>query len=397
MTTAEELIEKLKARVAERERTGQYPPGLDAQLDGHFDRIATHHHLPDDHFGPLRRRVSDLAHAGSFSRAAIAMDTRIPGGSRLHELVARVVSRQTDGILAQVQRYADAVRETLVAMLEALESPGAHSHPPIARQIDVLFERLATYERTGDTDVRIANLARRVEELERARRQELHPWFPRQRHVEAFRGSRAELLERYDGLARRFADCTGRVVDVGCGRGELVELLVAMGIDVTGVEIDIDLVRDATARGLPVEHGDAVAWLEAGGDARLDGISLIDVVEHLTAQQVVDIVALAARKLRPGGRIIVQSLNPRSLHAVADAFSLDPTHVAPVHPAYLRFLLEEAGFASVDLEWGAPPPTAEPLHPLVDGSPLAAEVNANIERLNALLFAPERYAIVASR
>ena len=72
---------------------------------------------------------------------------------------------------------------------------------------------------------------------------------------------------------------------------------------------------------------------------------MIQVIEHLTAQDAMDLVALAARKVRPGGKVIIETVNPQSLYVFARSFYLDPTHVRPVHPAYLEFLFREAGFA----------------------------------------------------
>src|SRR5687767_5300048 len=104
--SVEELVAQLKQRVAEREQAGQYPPGLEQELDAHFERIAVHR-TPAYNFDQLRDRIAALEVAGSFSPDDIAMDTRIPGGSQLHKTVAKLVSRQTQGILAQMQRYSD--------------------------------------------------------------------------------------------------------------------------------------------------------------------------------------------------------------------------------------------------------------------------------------------------
>ncbi len=98
---------------------------------------------------------------------------------------------------------------------------------------------------------------------------------------------------------------------------------------------------------------------------------------------------------------MVETLNPQSLYIFARAFYADPTHDTPVHPAYLQFVLEQAGFSQIGIEWRSPPPTEERLRPLtvVDGpgDDLVEQLNANLERVNAILFGPQDYAIIATR
>src|SRR5207302_7200793 len=129
-----------------------------------------------------------------------------------------------------------------------------------------------------------------------------------------------------------------------------------LGVEATGVELDDDLVRQAQARGLVVERGDGLARLATTADASLGGIVLIQVIEHLSAQDAAQLVLLAMDKLRPGGRMIVETVNPMSLYVFAHSFYTDPTHDHLVHPVYLQFLFEEAGFSKVDLVWRSPAP-----------------------------------------
>ena len=83
---------------------------------------------------------------------------------------------------------------------------------------------------------------------------------------------------------------------------------------------------------------------------------MIQVIEHLSRQQVVDVVAIAAQKVRPGGVMVVETVNPQSLYTFAHSFYLDPTHTNPIHPAYLKFVFEQAGWKAAHLLWRTPPP-----------------------------------------
>jgi SAM-dependent methyltransferase len=222
------------------------------------------------------------------------------------------------------------------------------------------------------------------------------PWYSSERFEEAFRGSREEMQKRYCDLAERLVGFDP-VLDVGCGRGEFLELLVGSGVDAQGVDIDGELVKSAADRGLSVEEEDALRYLRSLDDKALGGMSLIQVIEHFSAQEVVDFVALAADKVRPGGKVFVETVNPQSLYVFAHALFLDPTHMRPVHPAYLAFLFREAGFAAVDIEWRSPPPSDDVLEQAPGEGPIATVHNENVRRLNELLFAPQDYLIVAAR
>jgi O-antigen chain-terminating methyltransferase len=118
------------------------------------------------------------------------------------------------------------------------------------------------------------------------------------------------------------------------------------------------------------------------------------VIEHLTAQEAADLALLARDKLRPGGKLLIETVNPQSLYVFAHPFYVDPTHERPVHPAYLEFLVREAGFESIELLWRAPPPHDDVLETPADDDGVRA---ANVRRLNQLLFAPQDYALIATR
>src|SRR5205823_7832118 len=174
----------------------------------------------------------------------------------------------------------------------------------IAQSLDALYERQTAQERAlasaGYTD-------------RHSRAPGFQPWYSSERFEEAFRGSRAEMLDRYRDLADRLAG-SNPVLDVGCGRGEFLELLAHAGIDARGVDIDGELVKAAVERGLRVEEEEALRHLSGLDDGALGGMSLIQVIEHLSAQENVDFVPLAADQVRYGGRVYGETVNPQSLY-----------------------------------------------------------------------------------
>jgi O-antigen chain-terminating methyltransferase len=390
--TIEALVARLRDRVAERRQAGAYPPDLEAALDSHFRRVSADRAavaLVD-----TEARLAELTANTAFDRNLIGADSNVPGGALLHRAVAKAVSRQVEGVLQQVREFADGVRDVLQSIVIALEDPTGHEHADLVGQIDAIYERLAAMEKgpTG-ADGAIADIRRRVDALEEAdRRRSFRPWFTNAAFEDAFRGDATDLRERYRGLAGRLHNCAP-VLDIGCGRGEFLDLLREEGIPASGVEIDPELVAECVRQDLAVELGDGLAVLASQPDGSLGGISLIQVVEHLTPQQVLELLSLAIDKLRPGGRMVVETINPLSLYVFAHSFYVDPTHATPIHPAYLEFLFREIGFAEVLVEWRSPPPEGDMLEEPGDGG----VGDANVRRLNRLLFAEQDYAIIATR
>jgi SAM-dependent methyltransferase/uncharacterized coiled-coil protein SlyX len=158
-----------------------------------------------------------------------------------------------------------------------------------------------------------------------------------------FRGPEELVCERqrpYVELLAPFAP----VVDLGCGRGELLQLLAVAGTDAQGVDLDADMVERCRARGLDVELGDAVAWLEKHADHSLGAVFSAQFVEHIGTEDLVRLLRVALDKLRPGGLLVAETVNPHSPRALK-SFWVDPTHVRPLFPETLLALCRLAGYA----------------------------------------------------
>jgi 2-polyprenyl-3-methyl-5-hydroxy-6-metoxy-1,4-benzoquinol methylase len=177
------------------------------------------------------------------------------------------------------------------------------------------------------------------------------------------------------------------VLDAGCGRGELLGLLREAGVEARGIDADSDMVAYARGDGLDVEQADLVEYLQAVGDASLGAIFMGQVVEHLPAPTLVQTFQLAAAKLRPGGVLIAETINPLSPIALRNYFA-DLTHAQPLVPETLELLARQSGFAETAIRY-----LNEPAERLTE--PDDPVIAANVRRLNDLLFAPLDYALVA--
>ena len=212
------------------------------------------------------------------------------------------------------------------------------------------------------------------------------------------RGRTEDIRERQRAYVDDFRDAAP-VLDLGCGRGEFLGLLREAGVEARGVDADADMVAFARGEGLDVEQGDALAALEALDEGSLGGIFLAQVVEHLPPPQLVRLLELAHAKLRPGGVLVAETINPLSPIALRNYFA-DLTHAQPLVAETLALLAEQAGFRAVDTRYLNEPPPDERLRevelpPEAEFDPAREALAQNVRRLNDQLFGPLDYAILA--
>jgi glycosyltransferase involved in cell wall biosynthesis/SAM-dependent methyltransferase len=159
-----------------------------------------------------------------------------------------------------------------------------------------------------------------------------------------FRGSEEFIRERQ----RAYLGLVGTrepVLDVGCGRGEFLDLLREAGIEARGVDIDEGMVEYCRRKGHEVELADANDYLERQPDDSLGAIFSAQVIEHMPYEALVRYFALAEAKLAPGGVLIAETVNPHSI-AASKAFWVDPSHRNPIFPEVAAALARLTGFTS---------------------------------------------------
>jgi SAM-dependent methyltransferase len=214
-----------------------------------------------------------------------------------------------------------------------------------------------------------------------------------------YRGTRDEIRERLLPYLEML-DNQSPIVDLGCGRGELLGLLKTHGLTARGVEGNAQAVRECRQAGLDVVQGDLVDFLRAEGEGCLGAVVAIQVVEHLPPAVLQSMLEQAHRALRPAGLLVLETVNPRSVIGFLEVFNRDLTHEKPLHPDTLRFLAAAAGFSDVRVELRSPVEPMDRLQAIpADGlpAPAAQALNENVERLNALVYGPREYALVARR
>jgi len=164
-----------------------------------------------------------------------------------------------------------------------------------------------------------------------------------------YRGARDTIKDRLRAYAPFTAPLHallpgGAALDLGCGRGEWLELLAEQGFAARGVDLDEGMLAACRERGLQVQNQDALAALRACADNSLALVSSFHLVEHLPFELVRELVAEALRALQPGGLLVMETPNPENLTVGATSFYMDPTHLHPLPPNLLHFAAEHAGF-----------------------------------------------------
>jgi 2-polyprenyl-3-methyl-5-hydroxy-6-metoxy-1,4-benzoquinol methylase len=212
------------------------------------------------------------------------------------------------------------------------------------------------------------------------------------------RGKEEEIRFRQLDYLEYLKD-VGPVLDVGCGRGELLELLARHGIEAVGVDSNKLMVEYCVSKGLKVTHADGMLHIANLPDGSLGAITALHVIEHLDLNSLCNFLVQALNKIKDGGILILETPNPLGLFTLSQSFYLDFSHLRPVHPTSLKLLLESMGFTIVKLLFLSPWEDAVKLTPFPseNNDKVIERVNENFDKLNEIIFAPREYSIVAKK
>ena len=179
------------------------------------------------------------------------------------------------------------------------------------------------------------------------------PDFDYTRFAERFRGSEEYVREGQRFYLPYFA---GRrdVLDIGCGRGEFLDLMREAGVPARGIDLSQESVEQCRQKGHEAEAADLFVYLKALPEESLEGIFSAQVVEHLPPDRLPEMVRLAATRLRRDGVLVIETPNPECLAIFATHFYLDPTHTRPVPHALLAFYMEEYGLGQIEVQRRSP-------------------------------------------
>lgn len=205
---------------------------------------------------------------------------------------------------------------------------------------------------------------------------------------EEFRGNREEIKERLRVYLPAIKNCeigseTTPILDIGCGRGEWLELLKEEGLPAMGIDSNSILVLQCRERGLQVIEAELMSYLADVPDESVAAVTGFHIVEHLPIEILVAFLNETMRVLKPGGIVIFETPNPHNVLVGSCNFYFDPTHRNPLPSEVLQFLVESRGFERVEVL---------PLNPS-DEAPVAGDSEL-VERFNQYFYGPMDYAVI---
>lgn len=404
----------------ESQELGRHVNTVSAQAEQNFARLEAGMALLAGQFEQAEATLSEAAAAQSCTEAELARtqaevallvaalaQTEAAQSDTQHEmttLAAAVVAAQGSLLLTQhdLATTAAALHGTQAA-LDEVNATGRGTQAELQALTARSGELGTDVQRLAEASTGLASLVGRVDASLQAlyaerdaaagRANDLDALYAR--FEERFRGSEALVRERVSQFLPNVSALgpLARVVDLGCGRGEWLQLMREQGVRATGVDTNLVFLQHCRDRGLDVVEADAVAWLKAQPDTSVAGLTSMHLVEHLPFEALMLLLAEAYRVVVPGGLLMLETPNPENLLVATHDFYMDPTHRNPLPPDLLAWLVQSQGFEAVQIErltqaryLDAPP--------LVEAdAPGAASMNALLQRLHT---APD-YAIVARR
>lgn len=210
-----------------------------------------------------------------------------------------------------------------------------------------------------------------------------------------FRGPRENIKELQKQYLKYYIG-KSNVLDLGCGRGEFLELLKENDVDATGVECYSEFAEYCKMRGLNVVEDDALSYLKK--QQTVGGIFAGQLIEHLKFNQIVQLCELAYEKLEEGAYIIMETPNPMSLAIYTHAFYMDPSHNKPIHPLTMEYFMRKVGFNDVEILFTES--SRYPVEiPKLSGENIenAEAFNKSMEEVSRTLFGSQDYAIIGKK
>jgi len=291
-------------------------------------------------------------------------------------------------LTTQHAREQDRLREQHAAELQALKAQ-------VEKQIDDLIERLQ--KSRMDIAQQETRLARLLEGTVSTKVQQTQPAHPEQDHLldslyfsleDVLRGTPEQIKEEvkvYLPVLQRAAINSG-ILDVGCGRGEWLQVLREAGFEARGIDTNRILVQQCKDLSLEVEEREALEFLGSLPDGSLNAVTAFHFAEHLPLETLVKFLDETGRTLKPGGLIILETPNPENLLVGSCNFYLDPTHKNPIPIPTMKLLLEARGFRCEEVL---------KLHAVESAK---IEVKDQLtSHLNHFLYGPMNYAVIARK
>jgi O-antigen chain-terminating methyltransferase len=208
-----------------------------------------------------------------------------------------------------------------------------------------------------------------------------------------FRGSREEIKKRlcvYLPYVTEAGVGTAEkpILDLGCGRGEWLELLKQNGHTARGVDMNIPALAACAELGLQAAESDVMAYLRSAPSQSIGMVSGFHIIEHLPLPVLLELMAEIYRVVQPGGIVLLETPNPANVQVGTCNFYLDPTHRRPLPSALTEFIVEQAGFTNLRALF---------LQPGEESSHVGPADNPVAQRFNECFYGAQDYAVIGTK
>lgn len=401
------VIRALKESVLLNRQLLEQVTNLKTQIDQRFSTMNIHLDTVDTRLQAMEERLSDVCN-------------RIPNiDNRWNDFSTKVNSS-----ISEIQQRLDAANNHRQLIDEHLKTVDTHLQGTDERLGHVDTRLQAINERLGVVSIRLEDLDKRhlknddylkndlIQQkrlitmfLEEAQKQLPEPFTQEQLQTltneeqhsldafyvafeDQFRGSREDILNRFRVYLpiieeAKIGTPNLPILDIGCGRGEWLELLRESGYTARGIDINRVMLKQCRTRELEVMESDVITYLQSLPDASLGAVTGFHIIEHLPFEVLIKLFYQTVRVLSPGGLAIFETPNPENVLVGSHTFYLDPTHRNPLPSSTMKFIAELRGLSRV---------TTMKLHPypemqMLDASPL-------VERFNHYFHGPQDYAVI---
>ncbi len=365
--------------------------------------------------------VNDASIAYSSGLPYTVCTTRVGiNGSRLKVFIKKVICKLVDIFLGwfinPILKRQSQYNDYLLSISKSLIKTCEHQNNLIKElycRTDILAER-SYDEEIEQISVQIADVKRMHNSLERPKNNsagaseiasssseiienDLVDYFD---FENVFRGDRSVIIQRQQRYAEflKTPHEKGFVLDLGCGRGEILEILKNNGVKAIGVDCYKPFVDYCNENGYDAVLSDALMYLDACEDGELNGIVLSQVAEHVDTHYLYQLMRTGYRKLKPGCCFILETPNPEVLCVYTD-FYTDASHIKPVSPKALKYVFEKNGYSSVErigAEYSIHP-YSESMRKYVIDKCSDSEEKEFFEGVNQMLFGQRDFVIVARK
>lgn len=350
-----------------------------------------------------------LALSESLQRAVSRIDGLEQAYSEAQSLQRRIadcrtrvglLEEQVESRLNDLQKSQDSAAKDAARRLQEMQEDWSQRDRGVAQQITALNDQIQQLKAAHVSESLRTNLALRVTDL--ASKAQVRQFTEASTDAisalyaefeDTFRGPRELIKERQEVYVPRLTKAqvgssSAPVLDLGCGRGEWLELLADHHLVASGVDSDPGMIERCRALGINVTLGDALTHLRGLPDRSVGAVTSFHMVEHMPFETVIALLDEALRVLRIGGLLILETPNPQNVLVGSHTFWIDPTHLKPIPSQTLRFFVEARGFCNAEV-WNLQPYPAAlrlPEDPAGIGT-----------RFNDYFYGPQDYGIIACR